>query len=127
MRNGRLGITPNSGIDEEEIFLNDITLWSGGEQDANNYKAHKYLPEIRKLLLSGGNAKAEALVNKYFICTGKGSEDVPFGEFQVLGRLRLKFNYDGLNSNEYSNYRRELVLDSAIARSNYTIVCAIVL
>jgi alpha-L-fucosidase 2 len=36
-----------AAIKEEHIVLNDITLWSGAPQDANNYEAYKSLPEIR--------------------------------------------------------------------------------
>lgn len=38
--NGRLGMTPDGGVEKENIVLNDITLWSGSQQDANNYDAH---------------------------------------------------------------------------------------
>src|SRR5260221_11703391 len=62
--NGRLGMMPDGGIDRENIVLNDITLWSGSPQDANNYEAYKNLPEIRKLLLEGKNDDAQALVDK---------------------------------------------------------------
>src|ERR1700694_5313569 len=47
--NGRLGMMPDGGVNKERIVLNDITLWSGAPQDANNYEAYKYLPLIRKL------------------------------------------------------------------------------
>src|SRR6267154_689933 len=77
--NGRLGMTPDGGVLHERIVLNDITLWSGAPQDANNYNAHKKLPEIRKLIMAGKNDEAQALVDRDFVCTGKGSADVPFG------------------------------------------------
>lgn len=34
--NGRLGAMPDGGIAKEKIVLNEITLWSGGPQDADN-------------------------------------------------------------------------------------------
>src|SRR5664279_5288446 len=71
--NGRLGAMPDGGVLNENIVLNDITLWSGGPQDADKEGAVQYLPEIRKLLFEGKNAEAEALVNKVFICKGAGS------------------------------------------------------
>ena len=70
--NGRLGMTPDGGVMKESIVLNDITLWSGAPQDANNYNANKKLPEIQKLLLEGKNDEAQSLIDKDFICTGKG-------------------------------------------------------
>ncbi len=45
--NGRLGMMPDGGVENEHVVLNDITLWSGSRQDANNYDAYKYLPQIR--------------------------------------------------------------------------------
>ncbi|MDM8173675.1 glycoside hydrolase N-terminal domain-containing protein [Olivibacter sp. 47] len=51
--NGKIGMMPDGGIREETIVLNDITLWSGSLQDANNYEANNYLSQIRKLLREG--------------------------------------------------------------------------
>src|ERR1044072_5922034 len=110
--NGRLGMMPDGGVMQESIVLNDITLWSGAPQDANNYNANKKLPEIQKLLLAGKNDQAQALIDKDFICTGKGSGAEPFGCFQTLGRLGISFNYDATAT---TDYRRELSLDNAIA------------
>ena len=90
--NGSLGMTPDGGIMKESIVLNDITLWSGAPQDANNYNANKKLPEIQKLLLQGKNDQAQSLIDKDFICTGKGSGAEPYGCFQTLCRLNLDFN-----------------------------------
>jgi len=82
--NGRLGMMPDGQIDKETIVLNDITLWSGGVEDANNPDAAKYLPEIRKLIFEGKNDLAQELVYKTFVCKGKGSgygngANVPYG------------------------------------------------
>ncbi|RYU91681.1 glycoside hydrolase family 95 protein [Mucilaginibacter terrigena] len=120
--NGHLGMMPDGGINEEHILLNDITLWSGAPQDANNYEAYKSLPEIRKLLAEGKNNEAQALVDKNFICTGAGSGSEPFGKYQVLGDLKLKFNYANPDkANSPANYKRELSLDNAIASSSFVV------
>jgi alpha-L-fucosidase 2 len=116
--NGRLGMTPDGGVMNERIVLNDITLWSGAPQDANNYNANKKLPEIQKLLIEGKNDQAQSLIDKDFICTGKGSGAEPYGCFQTLGRLNLNFNHD---VTAYSDYRRELSLDNAIANCSYRV------
>ena len=118
--NGRLGMTPDGDINEEHIVLNDITLWSGAPQDANNYEAYKSLLEIRRLLAEGKNNEAQELVDKNFICKGVGSGSEPFGKYQVLGDLNIKFDYANPN-NEPANYKRELSLDNAIANCVYTI------
>jgi alpha-L-fucosidase 2 len=121
--NGRLGMMPDGGVFQENIVLNDITLWSGTYQDANNYQAYKNLPQIRELLLQGKNDKAQDLVNKTFVCEGKGSgqgngANVPFGCYQILGNLTITYPQSSVNSN-YSNYSRTLSLDSAIASCKY--------
>lgn len=121
--NGRLGMTPDGGVSKEKIVLNDITLWSGSPQDANNYDAYKSLPVIRKLIMDGKNDEAQELVNKQFVCKGPGSGGVQWGKYQTLGALELDFTYNFSNSEEkeIKNYKRELSLDRAIANCNYTI------
>jgi len=123
--NGRLGAMPDGGVINENIVLNDITLWSGSQQDADKEGAVKYLPEIRKLIFEGKNAEAEALVNSAFICKGAGSgngngANVPYGSYQVLGNLHLTYNYKMDTALvKPGNYTRELSLDSAIAKCSY--------
>jgi alpha-L-fucosidase 2 len=119
--NGRLGMMPDGGVMQEDIVLNDITLWSGAPQDANNYNANQKLPEIQKLLLEGKNDEAQALINKDFICTGKGSGAEPFGCFQTLGRLGIAFHYDGPANAHFTNYSRQLSLNNATAACSYKI------
>lgn len=119
--NGRLGMMPDGGVNKENIVLNDITMWSGAPQDANNYEAYKQLPEIRRLLLAGKNDQAQALIDQSFICTGKGSADVPFGCYQVLGNLHLDYSYGGKGPVKYTAYRRELSLKTAAASCQYQV------
>lgn len=121
--NGRLGMMPDGGVTKETIVLNDITLWSGAPQDANNYEAYKALPQIRKLLLEGRNDEAQALINKDFVCKGKGGASVPFGCYQVLGNLSIQFKYNNADSADvkFKNYERELSLKNAIAKCSYQV------
>ncbi len=92
--NGHLGMMPDGGIHREKIVLNDITLWSGGPQDADNPGAAQYLPAIRELLFQGKNDEAQDLVYRHFGCLKSGSGHgngtrVPYGSFETLGTLRL--------------------------------------
>jgi len=121
--NGRLGMTPDGGILKEKIVLNDITLWSGSPQDANNYEAYKSLPKIRELILQGKNDEAQDLVNKDFVCKGQGSAGAQWGKYQMLGNLEIDFTYGSLNPAEVTPeaYHRELSLDKAIANCSYKI------
>lgn len=121
--NGRLGMTPDGGISKEKIVLNDITLWSGGPQDANNYEAYKSLPRIRQLILEGKNDEAQDLVNRDFVCKGPGSGGGQWGKYQTLGALELEFTYKGAGSQEpvAKQYHRELSLDQAVANCSFQV------
>lgn len=68
--NGRLGMMPDGNVINEIIILNDITLWSGEPQDANNYGAFRRLPEVGRLILEGKNDEAQVIINKDFIYPG---------------------------------------------------------
>ncbi|ETZ20198.1 hypothetical protein N824_08270 [Pedobacter sp. V48] len=120
--NGRLGMTPDGGVLKEKIVLNDITLWSGSPQDANNYEAYKSLPAIRALILQGKNDEAQALVNSNFVCKGEGSAGERWGKFQTMGALEIDFTYKGdqAGKQEAIQYRRELLLDQAVANCTFT-------
>ncbi len=121
--NGRLGMMPDGGVGKERIVLNDITLWSGAPQDANNYEAYKLLPQIRQLLAEGRNNEAQAIMDRSFVCTGKGSADVPFGCFQTFGNLDLAFDYKGAATDTpaFRNYKRALDLETAVATDSYEV------
>lgn len=119
--NGRLGMMPDGGLIDEKIVLNDITLWSGSTQDPNNYDAYKSVGRIQELLLQGRNDEAEQLVNAHFVCVGEGSghgagANVPYGCFQTLGELQIRYNH---RQGEVKYYRRHLDLPTAVAETAY--------
>lgn len=119
--NGRLGMTPDGGVAKEKIVLNDITLWSGGPQDANNYDAYKSLPKIRQLILDGKNDEAQDLVNRDFVCKGPGSGGARWGKYQMLADLQLDFDYPGVTDLKPAQYHRELSLNDAVAYTSYKV------
>lgn len=118
--NGRLGMMPDGGVMRENITLNDITMWSGSFDDTRNPEALTYLPQIRKLLLEGKNDQAQELMYKHFACGGQGSAfgngaNAPYGSFQLLGNLHLRYSFRDSSSEVYSDYERGLSLDKAMA------------
>lgn len=118
--NGRLGAMPDGGVTEENITLNDITMWSGGYDETCNPEASKFLPEIRQLLLEGKNDRAQQLMYRHFACGGQGSAfgngaDAPYGSFQILGNMRLRYFYRDSALSDYSGYQRGLSLSRAAA------------
>ena len=118
--NGRLGCMVFGGVEAERLQLNEVSVWSGSPQDSDNPEALAALPEVRQLLFDGKYAQANALAIKKLICKGFGSKfadgaNVPFGCFQTLGDLTLKFDAQG----QPSDYRRALDLNTAVATVNY--------
>ncbi len=117
--NGRLGAMVFGDPTAERVVLNESTVWSGSPQDADREDAYKVLPEIRRLLIAGENAKAQELLQSNFVCKGPGSgsggsKDGPYGCYQILGNLEIS-----QQGSEFTNYRRILDLDTAVASIDY--------
>jgi len=113
---------PDGGIAHENYVLNEISMWSGSPQNADNPTASASLPEIRRLLFAGQNDKAQELMYRTFTCGGLGSNgansyDKPYGAYQLFGNLVIEFENSG---DSVCDYRRELCLDNAIATVGYT-------
>lgn len=118
--NGRLGGSVFGGVLTERILLNEGSMWSGYPQDADNPEALRYLPQIRKLLFEGKYAEAQQVTYDHLACKGAGSgggngAKAAYGSYEMLGDLRLHFEHEGATS----HYRRELDLDTAIAKVAY--------
>ncbi|WP_211117716.1 glycoside hydrolase family 95 protein [Chitinophaga terrae (ex Kim and Jung 2007)] len=119
--NGRLGAMVFGNPGAERIVLNEISMWSGGVEDANSKEAIKYLPQIRELLLAGKNIEAQEVLQKYFVCKGPGSgfgagANVKFGCYQTLGDLFIRWQDSAVAAQQY---QRILQLDSAITRTTW--------
>ena len=81
--NGKLGALVYGGTDDNIIYLNDITLWTGKPVDRNlDADAHKWIPEIRKALFNEDYALADSL---QLHVQGLNSQ-----HFQPLGTLHIK-------------------------------------
>ncbi|MEI7728725.1 MAG: glycoside hydrolase family 95 protein [Verrucomicrobiota bacterium] len=120
--NGRLGAMVHGGVWAERIQFNEDSLWSGGPEEPNNPEALAALPEIRKLLADGKQKEADQLGVKKLICAGKGSGQakgarLPFGCYQTFGDLQL--NFSGNTNLAPAEYRRQLDLDTALAKVEY--------
>ncbi|EDY80583.1 hypothetical protein VDG1235_197 [Verrucomicrobiia bacterium DG1235] len=121
--NGRLGASFFGMVEEETVILNESGMWSGSPQEADRMDAHKALPEIKRLLLEGRNAEAEALVNANFTCAGRGSgygggANDPYGSYQILAKLHIVDRSESSDT-VVKNYRRELDLATATYRHSF--------
>ena len=110
--NGRLGAMVFGGVDVERVQFNEDTIWTGQPQDYQHHGAADYLPEVRGLLFEGKQAKAEELAAEHFM-------SVPLRQeyYQPFGDLILTFP----EHEEAHDYRRELDIDSAVARVRYRV------
>ena len=119
--NGSLGLMVFGDVNRERIQLNEESMWSGSPDDNDNPNAYKAQDQIRQLLFEGKYKEATELTNSTQVCKGAGSgfgngAEVPFGCFQTLGDLWI----DTGKKPDYQNYRRELDLEDAIVRVNYS-------
>ncbi len=121
--NGRIGMMPDGGIKQENVVLNEISMWSGSKQNTDNPQAYRSLHTIRKLLFDGRNDEAQELMYQTFVCKGAGSghgngANVPYGSYQLVGNLVLQYDYKEDNDS-ISRYKRELDLEKAIATTTF--------
>lgn len=108
--NGRLGAMVFGGVQSERLQLNEDSIWAGEKRDRNNPEGAKNLAEVRRLLLAGKMREAEQLAERTIISVPKR-----LPPYQPLGDLLLRFS----GAEQADDYRRELDLDSGIARVSY--------
>ena len=106
--NGYMGGIIYGGVTKDYIGLNESTVWSGGPGNNNKQGAANYLNDARDALFRGDYRTAESIVNDRMIGPGPAS-------FQPVGDLVITTSH-----NDYSNYYRELDLETAIAKTTYT-------
>ncbi len=119
--NGRLGAMMFGDTKKERIALNEISLWSGGPQDADLDSAYMYLKPIQNYLLEGKNKEAQQLLMKNFVAKGRGSgfgngANDKFGCYQTVGDLFIDWKDEAANT---SNYKRVLDIEKALATTTY--------
>lgn len=110
--NGRLGAMVFGIPHQENIQLNENTLWSGGPHRNDNLKAKESLNEIRNFLFNDKYEEARSLANTDFVSAI--SHGMPY---ETAGNLRLTFQ----GHEKYSNYYRELDIEDAINLTTYTV------
>jgi alpha-L-fucosidase 2 len=108
--NGRLGAMIFGGPATEQIQLNEDTLYAGSPYDPNNPEALQALPEARRLIFEGKYKEAHDLVAAKMM-----AQPIKQMPYEPLGDLRLSF----ANHENTTFYRRQLDLNTAIARTYY--------
>jgi alpha-L-fucosidase 2 len=110
--NGRMGVMEFGGVTHAKYQFNEDTLWTGGPHSYAHPGAYRFLPEIRELLFAGKQQEAEELAAREFMSQ-------PLGQmaYQPFGNIELEFT----QHEDYSNYKRELDLDTATVTTTYEV------
>ena len=109
--NGRLGAMIFGRIENERIQFNEDTVWAGSPVERDIVGAYVHLPEIRQLLFDGRYVEAQRMTQARIM-----GERIAPRAYQTLGDLLI--NSDPPQSPHA--YRRELDLDTGIARTQWT-------
>jgi alpha-L-fucosidase 2 len=110
--NGRLGAMVFGNVYRERIQLNEESLWAGSKIDNNNPNALQNLDKIRELLFKEKNKQAYELINESLLGTPPRIRS-----YQTLGDILFEFD----STANYSDYKRELFLDSGVHKVSYKI------
>ncbi|MHC4251361.1 MAG: glycosyl hydrolase family 95 catalytic domain-containing protein [Planctomycetota bacterium] len=108
--NGRLGAMVFGGVPNGRIQFNEDSLWNGEPHYYHRPDAHEHLAELRQLLFDGKQREAHKLGMSSFMSVPlRQMKYQPFGDI-VITTPQVE---------TIEGYRRELDLDSALARVTY--------
>lgn len=109
--NGRLGAMVYGIPSTDRIQLNEETIWTGQPNNNPNPKAKTAIPVIQKLLFEGHYKQAQDMASeKVMSATNWGMAYQTFGDVYISNS----------NVSDYTDYYRELSLDSARAIIRFT-------
>ncbi len=111
--NGRIGAMIFGKTGNEQIQLNEETIWAG--EPGNNIPKGTYpaIEEIRRLLFKGNYEEAQELSNATF--PRRPPENNNYGmPYQTLGNLWLDFGH-----NDVKDYKRSLDIENSLAETSY--------
>lgn len=132
--NGRLGAMIFGDRIEEQIVLNEATMWSGCNSGYDRKGAARYFPVLKNLLLAGKNREADEMYEKVFTSMLTPEQDYAggrstFGCYQTLGTLHIS-SHQNMSADTYSwypqwsnardYYERILELKTACVHMKYT-------
>ncbi len=115
--NGRIGAMVFGGVDSERVQVAEKSLWTGGPGSEGGYdfglpteSQAELVRSIGKQLTEGAQLVPEDVAKKL------GRKMHNYGDYQSFGDLLIERETDGT---PVSDYRRELDLDSAVARVRF--------
>lgn len=108
--NGRLGAMVYGDPENEELQLNEETVWAGSPHNNVNNLAKDSLSKIRNLIFEGNNIEAQKLCGQ--VISSQKAQGMPY---QTVGSLLLRFE----GTSGYKNYYRDLNLENAVATTTF--------
>ncbi|NMB06386.1 MAG: glycoside hydrolase family 95 protein [Bacteroidales bacterium] len=109
--NSRLGAMVYGNPAEEEIQLNEETLWGGSPHRNDNKNASGALKEVQDMIFRKEYGEADKRINETFF---GGPHGMPY---QTAGSLILQFE----GHSNWQEYYRELDLEKAVATTRYKV------
>lgn len=109
--NGRISAMIFGNPSKEKLQLNESTFWSGGPSRNDNPDGANVLDSVRYYIFEKNYKKAENLANK-----GLTAKELHGSKFQSIGNLNIDFE----NTNNFTNFYRELDVEKALASSTFT-------
>jgi alpha-L-fucosidase 2 len=109
--NGRMGAMVFGGVGQEEIQLNEETVWGGGPYDNCREINPDTLTKIRSLVFEGKTNIAHQMINKYFLTPRNGMP------YENVGSLLINTPF----ATTPTYYRRELDINRAVATTVFKI------
>ena len=108
--NGRIGAMLYGDPHKETIEINEESLWSGKQLEEEFISSPETLDRIRELLFMEKYEEAANLCKKIFLAS-----PIAVRFYESFGEILLDFT----DKSEYTDYRKELRLDEAIATVSY--------
>lgn len=108
---GRLAAMVLGKVAQEQLLLNEETLWAGSPNNPNSVDGPEKLAEMRKLIANKEYFKADSVSLAF------SSQPMRVQHYQPMSNLNLKF--DGVDESKVKNYRRKLSMDSALVTITY--------
>lgn len=112
--NGALGAMIFGGVANERIQFNEKTLWTGGPGSKNGYDfgipARSSAARVQDV---ANRIEREHSLTPEYVAQELGRKARGFGEYQTFGDVLLE---SAALSEPAANYRRELDIDTAVAR-----------
>lgn len=124
--NGYMGALIYGGVKQEQLTMNDITLWNGGPgvegYDYGNWSEEEQPQKSADLKAIQQKINDEITVNTGYVAGKLAPSNQEFlrnyGSYQALGDLDITMSH---SDQGYSNYIRGLDLDTAVSKVSYTL------